>query len=154
MGTAGVKPTFDQHAADKVLPEEKHSPYRAVAARANYLALDRPDLQLSAKEICRFMAKPTELSLQALKRLGRYLEGTRRLVFTYGWQSAERIEAYSDTDWAGCARTRKSTSGGCLMLGSHLIKSWSSTQGPLALRRRLPAHRPWPIRARHVVRSK
>ena len=40
---------------------------------------------------------------------------------------------YTDTDWAGCPRTRKSTSGGCVMLGSHLVKSWSSTQTSVAL---------------------
>ena len=43
------------------------------------------------------------------------------------------INVYSDTDWAGCPRTRKSTSGGCLMVGNHVIKTWSSTQASLAL---------------------
>ncbi len=43
------------------------------------------------------------------------------------------VDAYSDTDWAGRPRTRKSTSGGCLMLGRHLIKSWSSTQSRVSL---------------------
>ena len=37
------------------------------------------------------------------------------------------VDLYSDTGWAGCVRTRKSTSGGCLMIGGHLIKSWSKT---------------------------
>ena len=44
-----------------------------------------------------------------------------------------RVEVYSDTDWAGCQKTRKSTSGGGLVLGSHLIKSWSSTQNLVSL---------------------
>ena len=43
------------------------------------------------------------------------------------------IDVYTDTDWAGCVKTRKSTSGGGLVLGSHLIKSWSSTQSAIAL---------------------
>ena len=43
------------------------------------------------------------------------------------------IDVYSDTDWAGCIKTRKSTSGGCIMLGSHLIKPWSSTQANIVL---------------------
>ena len=43
-------------------------------------------------------------------------------------QSASSIEVYSDTDWAGCVRTRKSTSGGALMIGSHITKCRSSTQ--------------------------
>ena len=43
------------------------------------------------------------------------------------------LECYSDTDWAGGPKTRKSTSGGCLLLGGHLIKSWSSTQPSISL---------------------
>ena len=41
---------------------------------------------------------------------------------------------YSDTDHAGCIRTRKSTSGGCVVLGEdRTIKTWSSTQQSTAL---------------------
>jgi hypothetical protein len=54
-------------------------------------------------------------------------------VFLYQWQKANRTDTYSDTDWAGCVKTRKSTSGGCLLLGKHLIKSWSSTQSSVSL---------------------
>ena len=118
---------------EKVLDDEQHTRYRAIAARANYLAADRPDAQFSCKEACRFMAKPTDVSWLSLKRLGRYFVGRGRLVFRYDYQSADCIETYSDTDWAGCPRTRKSTSGGCLMLGSHILKTWSSTQSAISL---------------------
>ena len=43
------------------------------------------------------------------------------------------IEVYVDSDWAGCPSTRKSTSGGFLVLGKHLVKTWSSTQATRAL---------------------
>ena len=79
------------------------------------------------------MSAPTDLSLAALKRLGRYVKDHQRLVYHYPWQSVDRVDTYSDTDWAGCLKTRKSTSGGCLMLGTHLIKSWSSTQASFSL---------------------
>ena len=69
----------------------------------------------------------------ALKRLGRYLRRRPRLFWHYPYQRADRLEVYSDTNWAGCIRTRKSTSGGCLMLGSHVLKTWSATQASLAL---------------------
>ena len=38
-----------------------------------------------------------------------------------------------DSDWAGCARTRRSTSGGRMTVGGGLVKSWASTQGSTAL---------------------
>ena len=68
------------------------------------------------------MAKPTELAMQALKRLGRYLRAHPRMVFSLPYQTAECIDVYSDIDWAECFRTRKSTSGGCMMIGTHVTK--------------------------------
>ena len=55
------------------------------------------------------------------------------MVFSLPFQTASTIEVYSDTDWAVCGRMRKSTSGGCMMIGSHVTKFWSSTQASLAL---------------------
>ena len=40
---------------------------------------------------------------------------------------------YTDSDWAGDTRTRKSTSGGCIMRGGHLVSHWSRTQQNIAL---------------------
>ena len=79
------------------------------------------------------MSAPTDQSLKALKRLGRYLGGRPRLVYTYRRQEIDTIDVYVDTDWAGCVRTRKSTSGGAVMLGKHTIKHWSSTQPSVSL---------------------
>ena len=79
------------------------------------------------------MSKPTEAAWAALKKLCWYLVGLPRMVFQYAWQDVSDVDIYTDTDWAGCPRTRKSTSGGCVMLGTHLIKSWSSTQTSVAL---------------------
>ena len=44
-----------------------------------------------------------------------------------------KCRGFTDSDWAGDKKTRKSTSGGILMIGSHTIKSWSSTQTTIAL---------------------
>ena len=106
-----------QLSADTPLLISEHTGFRAHATRANYLAADRPECQFAAKEVCRDVANPTKLSQCALKRLGRYLRGRPRLVFQYPYQSASTLDVYSDTDWAGCVRSRKSTSGGCLVWG-------------------------------------
>ena len=115
--TPGLKQLPEQIADDKPLTPEKFQVFRGLAARANYLSADRPDCQYAAKEICRWMSAPTELAMTALRRLGRYLIGKPRLVFRYPYQDANTVDCYSDTDWAGCPKTRKYTSGGCLMLG-------------------------------------
>ena len=38
--------------------EDSASKYRGLAARLNYLALDRADVQHAAKECCRSMSRP------------------------------------------------------------------------------------------------
>ena len=43
------------------------------------------------------------------------------------------VDCYSDTDWAGCPKTRKSTSGGVILLGEHILKTYSSTQPTVSL---------------------
>ena len=79
------------------------------------------------------MSAPTELAQQALKRMARYLRLRPRLVWRYDHQRASSPEVYADTDWAGCVRTRKGTSGSCLLLCNHVLKMWSATRASLAL---------------------
>ena len=133
VATPGVRASFAEAEADEPLSSRQHTAFRGAAARANYLAADRVDCQFAAKEICRFMAKPTKYSWEALRRLCRYLAGLPRMVFVYEWQTIKAIDVYTDTDWAGCPRTRKSTSGGGALLGTRTIKTWSATQPSVSL---------------------
>ena len=103
--------------------------YRALAARANYLAQDRADILFSAKEICRGMASPTMGHMKSLRRLVRYLIAHPRSVWMFPFQSpTSQLNMYSDSDWAGCKRTARSTSGGVAMIGAHCIRCYSVTQ--------------------------
>ena len=105
-----------------------------MAARANYLSSDRGDVQFAVKELCRGMSKPTKAEIKKIRRLARYLIGKPRVVMRYKFQKkGQGLRGYSDSDWAGCRRTAKSTSGGALMRGSHCLKTWSSTQKSVAL---------------------
>ena len=131
--TPGVKETMDNVKGDTPLKEELMTTFRAAAARCNYLSIDRPDCQFAGKEVCRLMTKPTVRSWAALKRLCRYLVGRPRLIHQFPMQEVGCIDVYTDTDWAGCPRTRRSTSGGMIMLGRHVIKTWSSTQALTSL---------------------
>ena len=116
------------------LDSAESTKYRELAARANFLAQDRPDITFSVKELCRGMSRPTGRDMEALKRLARYLAGKPRLVLHFGWQRTPGVlSIYSDSDWAGCLRTRRSTTGGALMRGAHVLKTWATTQPTIAL---------------------
>ncbi len=70
----------------------------------------------------------------ALTRVSRYLAGAPQFMQKFEWQTLHaEVRAYTDSDWAGDRTTRKSTSGGVVMSGSHMLKSWSSTQQLIAL---------------------
>ena len=69
------------------LGDEEKTRYRAIAARCNYLAIDRPDLQYAAKEACRKMSCPSKGDMAGLKKIGRDLLGRMRVVYTFEWQA-------------------------------------------------------------------
>ena len=107
--------------------------YRGLAATANFLAIDRRDIVYCAKELTRHMATPTTADWEKVVRLGRYLKNKPRIRLWYKFQELPcQLETYSDTDRAGC-RTRRSTTGGYTVAGSHLIKMWCKTQAVVAL---------------------
>ena len=57
-----------------------------------------------------------------------------RSITSYDYQNSYKsIAIWVDTDYAGCRKTRKSTTGGVAILGNHLVKGWSTSQAIIAL---------------------
>jgi len=126
--------TTEKPSEEELLPASEATVYRRAAARLNYMALDRADLSYASKECSRGMANPTRGDVIRLKRVLRYLKGSPRIVNVFKWQDeCSKITTYSDSDWARCGKTRRSTSGGMILRGSHLLAHWSSTQSTVAL---------------------
>ena len=108
--------------------------FRGVAARINYLAMDRSDLQFAAKELCRKMARPEPKDWDTARRIARYLKFRPRGVLEFPFeQRNEKLDGFADSDWAGERPSMKSTSGGALKWCGSTLKSWSSTQTTIAL---------------------
>ena len=77
----------DGDGAESLLDEAEAQSFRSTAARASYLALDRPDLAFATKELCRRMSAPTKADVSVLRQMSRYLHtssplGVRVLVAT------------------------------------------------------------------------
>lgn len=80
------------------------------------------------------MTDPTKGDWGSLKRLGRYMADKIRYMILNNYQYCPgMIVVWADSDFAGCTRTHKSTSGGVITHGTHLIKYWSITQAIIAL---------------------
>ena len=133
LATPGIE---EKEEEDDEQPLDMHwsGRYRSLVARANYLATDRPDIGFAVKELCKSMSSPTDRAWSKLVRVVKYLKKHPRLVIQYPWQDEQdEIQVYSDANWAGCKKTRKSTSGGVVTRGKHLIKAWSRNQNIVAL---------------------
>ena len=107
----------------KPLSSDQFHLYQSVAARLNYLALDRPEIGFQVKEQMRKMSNPTDSDMCALKRCVRFLLSMPRTAFLYPWSPlSDQVCVYGDANWAGCMRTRKSTLGALLWLVIALSK--------------------------------
>ena len=68
---------------------------------------------------------PSVSDFTLLKRILRYVKGTYEMGISISATANSTMICYSDSDWAGCPETRRSTGGFCSFLGSNII-SWSA----------------------------
>ena len=106
-----------------------HALYRSIVGSVSYCALStRPDIATATIICAKFAHNPGKDHLVAAKRILRYLSGTTKLCLIYGGRplsgtmtecmahhpQAEcnmSLHGFTDSDWAGDLRSRKSTSG-------------------------------------------
>lgn len=108
VATPGVRTKMTESQLEP-LKDKDAAFYRSACMRLGYLSMDRPELQYVAKECARGMAVPTEGHYEVLKRAARFVHGHRRMVWRFPRQPERSfLDGFSDSDWAGCLRTRKS----------------------------------------------
>jgi len=114
--------TFADSEADSVVDI---SLYRRVIGKLHYLSFTRPDIGFAVSKLSQFMHNPKVSHWKAIKRLLRYLKHTSTLGVQLSREPADRLLAYSDSDWAGNPQDRTSTTGYVVYLGNSPV-SWSS----------------------------
>ena len=136
-GTDALRKLID---SEELLSPEDHRLYRRIVGQLLWLSSIRPDIQFAVKELSRGLTSPTEDHRTKMKTLLRYLAGTKPMVLTlrpkiipHSKQTTFDIDTYVDSDWAGCATSRRSTSGMALYFLGTLITSQSRTQATVAL---------------------
>jgi len=117
-----------------VQQEKTRIDFRSVVGSLLYLRFTRPDIAYALSQLCKFVQNPGQTHYVALKRLLRYLSGTRTLGLLYRrGPGSFMLEGYSDSDWAGDVDTRRSTTGFLFHINGNLI-SYSSKQQSLLSR--------------------
>ncbi|XP_062028636.1 uncharacterized mitochondrial protein AtMg00810-like [Rosa rugosa] len=107
--------------------------YRSMIGSLLYLTASRPDISYSVGVCARFQANPKESHMDAVKRIIRYVAGTVNCGIFYTFDTNVEIAGYSDADWGGNLKDRKSTSGGCFFIGNNLVAWHSKKQNCISL---------------------
>ncbi|XP_059633498.1 secreted RxLR effector protein 161-like [Cornus florida] len=92
----------------------------------------RPDLAYMVTMLGRYQSNPSIDHWKAVKKVQRYLQGTKDYMLTYKRTDTLEVIGYSDSDFAGCSDTRKSTFGYIFMLTDGPISWKSQTQSLVA----------------------
>ena len=109
------------------------SDFRSIVGALQYLTLTRPDISYAVNIVCQRMHEPTLADFDLLKRVLRYVKGTIFHGLYIHKNSKLNVQAFCDSDWAGCTSTRRSTTGFCTFLGCNII-SWSAKRQPTVSR--------------------
>ena len=118
-------PTTDEDRTDMA-----NVPFASLVGALMYAAIGtRPDIAFAVGALSRFLNNPGRRHWSEAKRVLSYLKGTSHYAIRYSSDSSPAgrttgysrgvamkpiegpIEGFSDSDWAGCVDTRRSTSG-------------------------------------------
>ena len=135
--------------------------HRSAVGVLLYVAHDRPDIQVSVRSLSCRMKEPTEKKFKELQHLALSMKGTADYVAVFKktkkgqsvlstsnlsssqggvpeeeeqQHEGERLlEVFSDSDWAGDKKSRRSVSCACMFLDGNYFFSYSRTQKSIAL---------------------
>ena len=111
---------------DAELAEMRGIPYREAVGALMWVAnMTRPDLAFTAHTLAKFGDNPGLEHWKAVMEALQYLKRTASLGVIYGGATEDdmKLSAWADADHASCPDTRRSVSGGAVMLGGGAI-SW------------------------------
>ena len=131
MTDAIPQPTpLDVHSVPRVnnnTGTRSNFPYREAIGSLVYLATQtRPDIAHAVSVLSRYSNNPSQAHINAVKRIFRYLSGTRNRGITLG--NSLNLIAFSDSDWAGDLDSRRSTTGYVISYGGPV--AWFSRLQP------------------------
>lgn len=101
-------------------------PYTSAIGSLHYAqTCTRPDIAYAVELLSRYQSNPGMEHWKRVKKILRYLQGTKDYMLTYRRSDSLEIVGYSDADWGGCQDSRKSTTGVIFLLADGAI-TWRS----------------------------
>lgn len=128
---AGIR--YSRHDSDALTPEKQDQmlqiPYKQALGSLQYLVTyTRWDIAFAVNHLAHFMQNPAPIHWLGVKRIFRYLNGSRSqgLIYssiTHSDITPHQLHGWSDADWAGNPDTRWSTSSYIFQIDSLVAKS-------------------------------
>jgi hypothetical protein len=103
------------------------TPYRQLVGALQYCILIRPEIAYSVNQLCQHLHNPSSTHWTAAKRVLRYLTGSANHGLQYT-KSQLQLNAFCDSDWAGCPDDRRSITSFAIFLGDCLISWYAKKQ--------------------------
>ena len=107
--------------------------YRCLVDKLNYLTITRPDISFAVSMVSQFMSAPRLPHWEDVLRIVKYLKAHPGRGLFYQANGHLRVETFTDSDWAGGASDRRSTTGYCTFLGGNLV-TWKSKKQTVVAR--------------------
>jgi transposase InsO family protein len=109
--------------------EMENIPYKSAVGSLMYAMLGtRPDICYAVGALSRFSSNPGATHWKAVKRVFKYLKGTKDFAIEYK-ADEDDLKGYSDADWAGDIDDRRSTTGYTFIIAAGAV-TWSSKKQP------------------------
>jgi hypothetical protein len=126
--TKGERFSKDQCLKNELEQQQMKSiPYASAVGSLMYTQVyTRPDIALAVGMLGRYQSNPGLEHWKAAKRVMRYLQGTKGYSLTFRHTDRLEVFGYTDSDFAGCVDSRKSTSRYIFLLAGRAI-SWKNS---------------------------
>ena len=95
--------------------------YRRLVRKLNYLTVTCPDIAYSASVVSQYMASPTVDHWATVEQILCYLKGVLGLGILYSNHGHNKLECFTNADWAGSKEDRRSTSGYHVFVRGNLV---------------------------------
>ena len=105
--------------------EVDQTTYGSMIGKMQYIVHTRPNIALAFNMVARFLANPKENHMMEIKRIMRYLKGTKAYGLWYKIGGNLELKVFTNVDWVGSIDDRKSTNCRTIFLGKRLV-SWIS----------------------------
>lgn len=125
--TTGLQPvnTYEEGKGDC------DKPFAEVIGSLMFAAVvSRPDIAFAVNLMSRYISVFNEEHWKIVKHIMRYLSGTKHFGLALGGKGSPKVIGYTDADYAGDIKTRRSTSGFVFTLNETAI-TWMSQRQPI-----------------------